>query len=105
MRDDKDLKQLAKDLLADKLFTTCHLRKGDEKLVSSIFMPLMFIDEKQRDEMEAEKVEVLFEYISEANPRSINGYPMFMTMRTMNKEEWEKVIEYHDKMKKALDEV
>lgn len=105
MRDDEDLKQLAKDMLADKLFTTCHLRKGDERLVSSIFMPLLFIDQKQRDEMEAEKVEVLFEYISEANSRSINGYPMFMTMRTMTKEEWDKVNDYYEKMKKLLNEV
>jgi hypothetical protein len=105
MRTEEELKQLAKDLLDDKIFTDAHIREGDDSLLGSIFMPIIFIDQKQRDKMEAECVSVLFEYYSKAGPRSINGYPMFTSMNYMTKDEWEKVFNYHEKMKKALDEV
>jgi len=105
MRTDEELKQLAKDMLADKIFTNAHIREGDDKLLGSIFMPIMLMDQEQRDKLEAENVNLLFEYYTEAGPRSINGYPSFMTMKYMTKDEWEKVYNYHEKMKTALDEV
>ena len=105
MRTDEELKQIAKDMLADKIFTNAHIREGDEHLLATIFMPFVFMDEKQRDELEAKGVKVLFEYLSEAGPRAINGYPMFMTCKYMTGEEWDKVYEYYEKMKKAVDEV
>jgi len=105
IKTDEELKQIAKDLLADKIFTSAHLREGDESLIGSIFMPILFIDQKQRDELEANDVQVLYEYYSESGPRSLNGYPMFMSMKYMTRKEWEKVFNYHEKMKTALDEV
>ena len=105
MRTDEELKQLAKDMLADKIFTNAHIKKGDESLLGSIFMPIIFMEQKDRDKMEANGICVLFEYYSEASTKSINGYPMFMTMKYMTKDEWEKVYIYHEKMKTALDEV
>lgn len=102
---DKELKELAKDMVADKIFTTAHVRQGDEHLIGSIFMTLLFMNQKQRDEMQGKGVAVLYEYMSEAGPREMNGYPIFSSMRTMSQEEWGKVWEYHEKIKKALDEV
>ena len=104
MRTDKELKQLAVDMLADKIFTNAHIREGDEKLLGSIFMPIMLIDQKQRDILEAKDVNVLFEYYSESRS-SINGYPVFMTMKYMNNDEWKVVTEYYEKLKAAINEV
>lgn len=34
---------------------------------------------------------IVWEYLSEALPRSINGYPIFMSCRVMNKSDWNKI--------------
>ena len=54
-----------------------------ESLRKMVFMPLMFLDEAQRTEMnrrvEAGEVAELYQHISEAGPRGINGWPIFMS--------------------------
>lgn len=103
MRTDEELKQLGSDLQSDKIFTTAHIREGDGSLIRSIFMALVFLNEEQTEKLKDDKVEILFEYYHKAGERSINGYPIFMSMQYMTHDEWVKVIEYHDKIKSAIE--
>ena len=49
------------------------------------------LNEKRHKEY-GEQLGIIWEYLSEALPRSINGYPIFMSCRVMNKADWERVV-------------
>ena len=49
----------------------------DNDLMPSIFIPLIFMNEEQRDDMVKKGTLHIFEYYDKAGPRSINGYPIF----------------------------
>lgn len=87
-----ELKKLAWDIHAGKIFTDRHIRKDDYRLVASIFMPTIFMSEKQRNEVINSGM--IYEYYDKAGPRSINGYPCFMSLRILNKDDTKKIIEY-----------
>ena len=120
-RPDADLKEIAKDIYNNLIFTDRHCR-GSE--LTQRFMCLMFMgpgmssddsvegkrDNKIYDILEKEieekyyneyinKIGMIFEYYSKAGPMALNGGPMFMSHSTLNKEDAEKVWEYYDKYK------
>jgi hypothetical protein len=41
---------------------------------------------------------IIYEYISAAGPRSINGYPMFTSCRKLNKEDTQTMIKYYNEL-------
>jgi hypothetical protein len=47
---------------------------------------------------------MIYEYLSEASPRSINGFPMFTSLRILSKEETNKMLEYYKKYKEMKSE-
>lgn len=101
MRTDDELKTLAKDIVMGKAFLDRHLAGGNEDLFGSAFLPPVFLDDGQR----AELIEIsacIYEYMDKAVPRSINGFPMFMSFGYLTHAEWEKVVEYGKKVEEAL---
>ena len=99
---DKDLKKIALDIYTDKIFCSRQLR-NPEKELSMVFIPLIFMDEEQRKKLEDYKPALMYEYYDKALPRVINGYPMFMSMHTLNEEESDKMWEYYEKIKTSVD--
>ena len=104
---DVDLKQLAQDLLAGRIFTDRHMPEGEKAHL--VFMPLTFLNEEQAKQFQEgvknESIYMLYEYMDQAGPRTINGMPIFMSYRVLNKQQAEKMIEYYNKIKKAIDDV
>ncbi len=102
MKTDQELKQLAKDFVHDKVFSTRHepLFSHPEN-ASQVFMPLVFMDKKAMDAFIAKKPEMLYEYLDKAGPRSVNGMPGFTSFQWLNQEEYLKFAEYHNKYKEA----
>lgn len=105
MRSREELVKIGKDMAQGLIFTSNHIREHDMQDVASIFMPLLFMDEKTAEEFKQTNPFVLFEYLDKAGPRSMNGYPTFFSMGHMNKEEWGVVWEIYEKTIKALEEV
>ena len=105
--DDKKLKQLAQDLLAGRIFTDRHMNDGT--MAQMVFMPISFFDEKQMAKFKADidsgKIFMIYEYVEKAGPRTVNGMPIFMSYRSLNKEQFEKVMDYFNKIKAAIDAV
>ncbi len=105
--DDKELKQLAIDIVEQKVFGTFHMNKCEIAHLSSVFMPLLFIDKKQSEKLTAKKIVHLYEYYSEALPVGVNGMPCFMSMRNIVQKDWQKIVryiaEYKIKVKSFLD--
>lgn len=104
MRTDDELKQLARDLHAGRIFTDQHLRPGeDPAILTRIFMPLLFMNSEQWSAFKESDPAVIFEYLSEAGPREINGYPIFMSFKSLGQEEWAAIGGYYKKLKEASD--
>jgi hypothetical protein len=76
----EQIKELAMQIYRNEVFTSWMIRKHDIGLLTSIFMPLVFIDELMRKGMIRDKVHHFFANMSEAGPMTINGYPVFFSM-------------------------
>lgn len=85
--EDKELRQLAVDIVDGRVFGTWNIPEDELKgLLASVFMPLIFIKERL-----PENLGHIYEYLSEAGERAINGYPMFMSMRFLSKDDTNKI--------------
>jgi hypothetical protein len=120
MRTDKELKQIAIDIHAGRIWTDRHCQNPDD--ITRVFMPLIFAladVEKTEDKVEQlkrkveksknrkllEEAGMIFEYIDKAGPMAINGMPMFLSFHILNKEETVKVCKYYEKVCKAIDKI
>lgn len=99
-RTQEELKQIAIDINAGRIFTNLH---APEDMWNSIFMPLVFMGVDQILEMIADMPGLMYEYLSEAGPRSINGYPCFFSVNMLDIEDTKIVIEYIGKLEAALE--
>ena len=68
-------------------------------------MPVTFMDEKQVKKIEEDKVVAFYEYLDKAGPRAINGYPIFMTMKTITKDDLIEVQKIVQQLREAVDKV
>lgn len=97
----EELKQVAMDYVDCKIFTNFHLRPGDEDMIGSVFMPLLFMS---LWDYNPDQIKLVYEYYDKQEQRSINGYPIFMSMRLMSKEDFEPFKEFVDKYQKVKKE-
>ena len=93
MMETKELKQLAMDIIDNKVFGTWNL-KDPEKELPMVFMIYLFFDEKDRKEMIKQEIVHFYEYYNKACPMSVNGMPTFLSCRNINKNDWNEVIKY-----------
>jgi hypothetical protein len=92
---EQELRKIAKDLYDGKIFTS-----NDPNVIQMSFMVLLFASEEQIPK----DIGLIYEYMSEAAPRSINGNPMFFSARFLNNEETDKVKLYLNELKELLKE-
>jgi hypothetical protein len=73
-----------------RIFTSNHIRPSYEgdNIVSMVFMPLAFGALKDMTEDAIRHIGLIWEYLDQAGPRSINGYPIFSSLRFMHKDDW-----------------
>jgi len=119
---DDQLKKIAKDLYNNLIFTDRHCQ---EHSLSLVFIPLMFMapsapslsDDKVKnrdsiiyklleEDIEQkyykkfiENIGMVYEYISESGPRSINGNPIFYSFRLLSKIDCDKMLDFYDQYK------
>lgn len=74
----EELEALAWDIASGRVYTD---RDCPPNLIPNVFMPLMFIEDKSF----FDDLGFIYEYMDQAGPRSINGCPMFASMRCLNK--------------------
>jgi len=119
---EQELKKIAMDIYNGLIYTDRHCRQSD---IMSVFMCLLFMDPRSkptstdtptdRDNKIYELLErdieskhylefiknigLVYEYLSEAGPRCINGCPTFTSVRLLSREDTIKMFEFHDKYK------
>jgi len=123
---DRELKNIAKDIYDNKIFTDRHC--VDNLLEVFTVLLLMgttapFIDPKDDSEIRENElydildrdieqkyydlyinhIGMIYEHMDKASPMGINGYPMFLSAKFLNKKDAEKVMNYYSKYKEIRD--
>ena len=57
------------------------------------------VELKYYQEQQLNSIGMVYEYLSKAGPMGLNGGPLFMSLRLLNKEDSQKVWEYYEKYK------
>lgn len=100
---EEEIKKLANDIYVGNVFTDRHIKNPED--VSRVFMPLVFLDEKQAKELEKKAPGMIYEYMSEASPMMINGMPAFATLRMLSREDAKKVIDKYNKIVETVKDI
>jgi hypothetical protein len=121
MKTDEELKQIAIDIHAGRIFTDRHCKDFQE--VTQVFMPLIFVGYVEKAEGEDDgdyllrkaqsnimvedlkKAVMFYEYMDKASPMGINGLPVFMSFHYLDKEEFEKMNVYFKKINEAIEKI
>ena len=96
---DEELRALARDRVEGRIFTD---RDCPPELLASCFMvaALGGLTEIVRFTKEhpnsPERLGLVYEYLTEAGERGVNGYPMFMSIQVLNAADREKIAGYID---------
>jgi hypothetical protein len=100
MKTDAEIKQLAVDTLADKIFWMTMIDRIED--VGMVFMVFALMEPEDRRALLANRP-ILYEYIDKAGPRSVNGYPCFMSFQWVTDDDYQKVITKAREIKAAID--
>jgi hypothetical protein len=101
-KNDKEIVDLARALVDGRIYTSQHDGVAqDPSLLGMVFMPLLFIEGKYRKWIR-EDCGMIYEYVDKCLPRSVNGQPIFMSMRLLDKSDTDRVLATAEKIKKAI---
>lgn len=100
---EEEVKRLAEDIYRGLVFTTMHIQNPDD--VVRIFMPLMLLDDDQRKAINDYNPGMIYEYMDNACPISINGMPTFASFRFINQEDAKRVNEMYIRIKGSVDKL
>lgn len=81
---EEELRKLAQEIVEGKVFTDRDVRQGDHDILPVIFIPLSLMPNVHAWGADAGLV---YEYWDQAGPRSINGYPIFFSVRKVIKKD------------------
>jgi hypothetical protein len=104
MQTDEQLKQIANDLYKEKIFCDRYLNNPETEL-TMVFMVFLFMDEETVENFQKKEPVFIYEYYDKSTRMQVNGYPTFFSCRHLNKEEYDKMIEYYNAIKSAVDGV
>ena len=54
--------------------------------------------------MKEQNICLIYEYMNKAGPVGVNGMPVFMSMRCLNREDTEQMLRYYGEAQKMRDE-
>jgi hypothetical protein len=104
---EEELKKLAQEIVDGKVFTDRDLRKADQAggfMLTMVFMPLALMENPAAFVADAG---LLYEYWDQAGPRSINGYPMFFSVRKIIRKDMpalEHYVKFYWEAKKRIEQ-
>lgn len=80
---DDELRQFVLGVVDGHIFTSAHIPDDENRMLSMVFMPLLFAQE-----LDLTDVGIVWEWVKDAGPRGINGMPCFFSMRLMKSADW-----------------
>jgi len=73
-------------------------------MLAMVFMPIALGALSETANVVRDNIGMIYEYLSEAGPRSINGYPIFMSFKTLTKAETDEMFGYFEQYKKLKED-
>ena len=105
-RSKEELKQIAVDMHAGRIFSSDHFHERElQQMLPLVFMCLMFGGAELRTWLKDNKINLVYEYMSEAGPRMINGNPVFASVKFLNEDDHKTVREFIAKLQEAIDAI
>lgn len=101
---DTELKELAKDIYAGRVFTDRHIPEHDAHLLPNVFAIIWLMDKDSLKGM-VKDCGLIFEYMDKAAPRGINGYPSFFSLWYLTRSDADKVSGYVKQIADAMDAI
>ena len=90
---DEELAKFVDDFCSGRIFTLHHIAPHSrESLAGMVFMPVALGAFSSWFKQEMEQIGTIWEYLSEAGPRSINGYPMFHSFYLVHADDWKRAV-------------
>ena len=87
---DEELRELAIQIAGNAVFTDRHIPSDEhEHMLGSIFMPLGLSGRDDWQRLLDQDVAMFYQHIHKAGPRSVNGFPCFMSAEWLNSTELE----------------
>ena len=83
-----EIETLAWDCVGGRVFGSWAC---EPDMLTMCFMILAFMDQENRKQLITNKIAHLYEYMDKASPRSINGYPCFLSANYIDEDDWAKV--------------
>lgn len=91
------LNQLAKDFVAGRVFSDRHCPPD---MWTSVFM-ILGLGDAEVVKGDIDDLGMVYEYLDQAGPMTVNGYPTFFSFRMLNKADAMKLFEKADALEKA----
>ena len=103
-RSEEQLKQIAMDLYHGHIFTDRMLEPHHGPIFMT-FLPLIAMPNTRYREAYYKDLGLLFEYYSVRGPMSHNGVPTFFSVRRLDVNDYEKMVQYLDEYKIYQDKI
>lgn len=94
-----EIVKLAERIVRNEVFTNFHMDRGAGDLLSMVFMPIAL---GGLADVNPDDVGMIWEAMSEAGPRGVNGYPCFFSCHLLNRPDTKLVLEKVRAMEAAL---
>jgi len=94
-----ELKTIAIDMRAGQIF--CDRNCPNPQDIGMVFLPLILMDDKMAESIKKDPPGLIYEYVKNAGPRSINGMPIFSSCRFLSQDDTLKVFRLITKLKQA----
>lgn len=101
---DKEIKELALACRAGSVFGTWNIPPQQQQMSGSVFMTLLFMSSIGHKRMKRDGIIHVYEFLSEAGPRSINGMPTFMSHRSLNGDDTKRLTVALDELRAFMGE-
>ena len=102
---DEELKKLALGVINQQVFGTWSIHESDMHLLPSIFMIVAFMEDIDRKRLKRDGIIHVYEWMNQAGPRAINGYPMFMSANFLDKSDSDRLSAKMKQITEALDKL
>jgi hypothetical protein len=100
---DEEVTKLAKAMYRNEVFFSFMIPENQRiRMIPMVFMVVLFMDDITKKQLVANEIDVFYEYMSEAGPRGINGYPTFFSCRSMTRNDGNRVINKYNEIRRLL---
>ncbi len=93
-----EIRQLAVDTVEGKVFTDRHLPENDDgTLLGLVFVGLKLaaLSGNTIPPEETAQIGMIYEYVDKAGPRSVNGYPSFLSFHFLHRDDLPLFLDAH----------